>query len=104
MEDGNKMEIFITLTKYNTSQPSEEDKRLQMVYYLISILPYLSHVPPNWRGRHKAFLRWVRACDRCPYTPCAFKNTSNPSAFLRKVASQATGDKLGTSRDGYILG
>ena len=34
---GNEMEIFITLTKYNTSQWREEGKPLLMVYYLISI-------------------------------------------------------------------
>ena len=41
---GNEMEIFITLTKYNTCQQGEEGKPLQMVYYLISILPSLTIV------------------------------------------------------------
>ena len=36
----NKMEIFITLTKYKTRQLSEEVTLLQMVGYLVSILPY----------------------------------------------------------------
>ena len=35
------MEIFISLTKYNTRQRSEEGKQLQVVYYLISILTHL---------------------------------------------------------------
>ena len=38
MEAGNEMEIFITLTKYNTCQRCEEGKPLLVVYYLISIL------------------------------------------------------------------
>ena len=32
------MEIFITLTKYNTGQQREEGKPLLVVYYLVSIL------------------------------------------------------------------
>ena len=41
------MEIFITLTKYNTHQRFEEGKPLLVVYYLISILRYFSYVPPT---------------------------------------------------------
>ena len=39
MEVGNEIEIFITLTKYNTCQQLEEGKPLQVVYYLVSALP-----------------------------------------------------------------
>ena len=35
------MEIFITLTKYNTHRRREEGKPPQVVYYLINILPPL---------------------------------------------------------------
>ena len=38
MEVENEMEIFITLTKYNTPQQHEEGKPLLVVYYLISLL------------------------------------------------------------------
>ena len=38
MEVGNKMEIFITLTKYNPCQQYQEGKPLLVVYYLISTL------------------------------------------------------------------
>ena len=41
---GNEMEIFITLTKYNTHQHHEEGKPLLVVYNLISILTPLSIV------------------------------------------------------------
>ena len=36
------MEIFITLTKYNTCQWCEEGKPLLVVYYLISMLTSLT--------------------------------------------------------------
>ena len=49
---GNEIEIFITLTKYNTCQPCEEGKPLLVVYYLISILtaPHNSvqHIYDEW--------------------------------------------------------
>ena len=38
MDTENEMEIFITLTKYNTCQRCEDGKPLQVMYYLISIL------------------------------------------------------------------
>ena len=38
MEVENEMDIFITLTKYNTRQGREEGKPLLVVYYLISML------------------------------------------------------------------
>ena len=38
------MEIFITLTKYNSSQWYKEDKPLLAVYYLINILSPLTIV------------------------------------------------------------
>ena len=44
MEVGNEMEIFITLTKYNTHQQREEVNPLLIVYYLISIFTLLTIV------------------------------------------------------------
>ena len=46
------MEIFITLTKYNTRQQHEEGKPLLVVYYLISLYytPHNSvpHIYEEW--------------------------------------------------------
>ena len=54
------MEIFITLTKYNTSQRREEGKQLLVEYNKTSILTYSSRGPPISRVRYKVFLRWIR--------------------------------------------
>ena len=98
------METFITLTKYNTCQRREESNPLLVVYYLVSILGYLSHVLLFGRVQHKAFLRWVRAQSHSQNTPIGSKKASSLVGIALKKVPQAPNDKHSPSEEGQSKG
>ena len=77
------MEIFITLTKYNTHQQRKEDTNCS--WWLLSHLYWcLLYIPAIEQVRQNVFLRWVRAQGRRPDTPGDSKNASIPVGILPK--------------------
>ena len=72
------MEIFITLTKYNTCQRREEGNPLLVVNYLVSIYG-ICHTPHQaGENNTRSFVRWIQAYARSPDTPGCSKNALVP--------------------------
>ena len=70
-----------------------------VVYYIISILTYLSPASPNEQEWHKNFLRRVRAQSRSLDTTCGFKTTLGLISIPQKGAPHAPDNKPSPSEE-----
>ena len=73
------MEIFITLTKYNTYQRREEGNQLLVVYYLVSILPVFATCPTKRASAAQRFFK-----GRSRRRAVAQTRTAGPKMFLKR--------------------